>query len=113
MGYINNTIWFELLTMRSDGYAEYNIYYNNVVAGKLQTIEDDRDYIFIRQIFIAENMQRIGIGKAAIDNIVLCNTKKIRFTIATNSNKAVQFWNKYLNNTEFNSRHIKGGTYEL
>lgn len=101
-------------TVKSDGYTDYKIYLDNDEIGVLQTIEDaDKDYIFIRQIRIYESVQRQGIGHRVIDNIVSSNTKKIRFCIATNSDKAVKFWNKYLSNTKFNKASIKEYTWEI
>ena len=101
-------------TVESDGYTDYKIYLDNDEIGVLQTIEDaDKDYIFIRQIRIYESVQRQGIGHRVIDNIVSSNTKKIRFCIATNSDKAVKFWNKYLSNTKFNKASIKEYTWEI
>lgn len=99
---------------RSDGYTDYKIYLGNDEVGVLQTIEDvDKDYIFIRQIRIYEPVQRLGIGHRVIDNLVSSNTKKIRFCIATNSDKAIKFWNNYLSNTKFNKVGIKEYTWEI
>lgn len=101
-------------TVESDGYTDYKICLDNDEIGVLQTIEDaDKDYIFIRQIRIYESVQRQGIGHRVIDNIVSSNTKKIRFCIATNSDKAVKFWSKYLSNTKFNKVGIKEYTWEI
>ena len=100
--------------VESDGYTDYKIYLGNEEIGVLQTIEDDdKDYIFIRQIRIYESVQRLGIGHRIIDNIVSRSTKKIRFCIATNSDKAIKFWNKYLSNTKFNKVGIKEHTWEI
>ena len=100
--------------VESDGYTDYKIYLGNEEIGILQTIEDDdKDYIFIRQIRIYESVQRLGIGHRIIDNLVSRSTKKIRFCIATNSDKAIKFWNKYLSNTKFNKVGIKEHTWEI
>lgn len=99
---------------KDGGYTDYKIYLGNDKIGVLQTIEDEsRDYIFIRQIHIEESVQRLGLGRRIIDNLVNTNTKKIRFCIATNSDKAIDFWNKYLSNTKFNKVNVKGQTWEI
>lgn len=100
--------------IKDDGYIDYKIYLGNDEIGVIQTIEDEnKDYIFIRQIRIYESVQRLGIGRRVIDNLVNTSTKKIRFCIATNSDKAINFWNKYLGNTKFNKVNVKGQTWEI
>lgn len=99
---------------KADGYTDYDICENNTKIGVLQTIEDkDRDYIFIRQLRIFDEHQRQGIGSRIIDQLVVSSHKKIKFSVATNSNKAVGFWNKYLDKTKFNKKNTHGYTWEI
>lgn len=105
---------FNQIAKQEDGYTEYIIYCNNTEVGLLQTIEDNsRDYIFCRQLHINTEHQRQGIGKEVVDTVVNKSNKRFRFCIATNSNKAINFWSKYIKNTEFNKRNIRGETWEI
>lgn len=100
---------FNLVLVREfDSYRDYDIYYKNKKIG-IFLIVDNKDYIFGRQIHIFEEFQRKGFAKLLFEE--LSELYVIRFTIATNSNKAIKFWKNYLSN--HNYRHIKGETYEL
>lgn len=109
---IMNTIELKLKNDNNE-YKDYNIYYNNVIVGILQTVESDTsEYTFGRQIRIFEDFQRMGIGTKVIDYIV--NMKRsFKFCIATNSIKAVNFWKMYLNNTKFHKTNIRGEIWQI
>ena len=100
---------FKLLLVREfDNYKDYDIYYNDIKIGVFLIVEHE-DYIFGRQVHIFDEFQRNGYAKLLFEE--LSNFYTIRFTIATNSNKAVCFWKKYLET--HNHKHIKGETYEI
>ena len=101
---------FNFHESRNDGiYVDYNILLNDEKVGILQTVKHD-NYIFGRQIHILECFQRNGYGTKIIEQFV-SEKGSFRFTIATVSNSAVKFWEKYLCNHK--NIHIKGETYEL
>lgn len=98
----------------NNGYIEYSIYCKDIRIGLLQTVEDtDNEYIFVRQLHIFQEYQRNGIGTYVVDNFIMQHNKPFRFCIALNSEKAIKFWNKYLENTKFNKKNIRGETWEV
>jgi predicted acetyltransferase len=98
----------------NDGYVTYKILCENTQVGELDTIEDDRDYIFGRQVEIFENYQGHGLGTHVIDEFITEHSDKhFRFCIATNSDKAVDFWQFYLEATKNNKKHIRSEIWEI
>ena len=95
-----------------DSYKDYDIVCDNKIVGLLQTVEDDRDYVFIRQIEIYEEYQHKGYARCIVDNLVE-DKGKIRYCIATNSEKAIKFWSKYIFNTKYNVKNIRSEIWEI
>lgn len=102
------------LVSNINGYKDYSIISNNNKVGILQTVEsDDSDYIFGRQIRIFPEFQRNKIGTQVINYILETNSKPFMFCIATNSEKAINFWRKYLNNKSISKRNIRGEIWQI
>ena len=97
-----------VLTREKDIYKDFDIYYGENKIGIFLLVENE-GYIFGRQIHIFDEFQRNGYARLFFEE--LSKLYVIRFTIATNSNKAIMFWKNYLET--HNHRHIKGETYEL
>lgn len=96
-----------------DSWIDYDIICDGTVVGELQTIEDERDYIFGRQISVTKEYQGHGIATSIINDFILSHDKPFRFCIATNSEKAVDFWQFYLDATSFQKQNIRGDIWEL
>ena len=98
----------------NETYIDYKIYNGDTHIGIIQTIEDEnRDYIFCRQIEIYEQYRGKGYATHIVNNFIRSYDKRFRFCIATNSIKAVEFWKYYLDKTKFNKRNICGEIWEI
>lgn len=100
-------------TSKNDGYIDYDLFEGATHVGILQTIEDDRDFIFGRQIKVFAKYQGNGIGTSVIDDFIMAHDKPFRFCIATNSEKAISFWDFYLRDTMFNKKNLRSEIWEI
>lgn len=98
---------------RNNGYADYDLYEGDEMVGLLQTIEDERDFVFIRQIEIFDKYQGEGRAASIVDDFIISHNKSMRFCIAMNSRKAILFWRYYLANTKFNKKNLRGEIWEV
>ena len=106
-------IYIKEIERDSDCDISYKIMLDDKEVGTFLTIEDERKFVFIRQISICDEFKRLGIAKQVIDNFVSDSKKPVRFTIATNSKSAILFWNKYLQTTSFKKTNIKENSWQL
>lgn len=77
---------------------EYNAYLiieKNDVSGYC-LFRDDKEYIYIRQLFIERNKRRNGLGKSCIQwlksNIWV--GRKLRMDVLIKNNNGIEFWRK-------------------
>lgn len=95
-------------------YHDYAIYVGSTQVGIFLTVEDETKlYNFGREITVYEPYQGQGIGTAIINSFLLSHAKPFRFCIATNSCKALDFWQFYLQKTSFPWIHLRGEIYEI
>lgn len=100
---------------RSDQeYKDYEIWIGNTQVGIFLTVEDENEpYIFGREITVYEPYQGQRIGTCVINSFLATRKKPFRFCIATNSEKALDFWQFYLNKTSLPWIHLRGEIYEI
>ena len=102
---------FELKMKRKENeYEDYDIIKNGENIGIFQIVKNE-DSIFGRQIHIYENFQRKGFAKSFFEDLMRTLNVNFRFCIATSSQSAMNFWDKYLKTHPNN--HIRGYIFEL
>ncbi len=102
------------LIEENNTYQDYEIYQDTTKIGILQLVNDpNQQHIFGRQIHIYDAYQRQGLGLKTIELVLRRFNKPFRFCIATNSEKAVNFWGKYLNTTKHKKENIRGEIWQL
>lgn len=106
-------IYLKEVSRNSDGDVSYRIMLGEEEVGSFLTIEDDRDFIFGRQITVHKEYGRMGIATRVINDFVNNHSKPMRFTIALNSHKAISFWKKYLDSTSFKKTELKKDSWQL
>ena len=98
------------LIRQIDDMLDYDILFDNTKIGSLN-ITDREDSVFIRHINILPEHRRHGHARNVLDEIFDSFEKDICFCIATNSDSAVQFWNRILKERGF--EHIRGNIYRV
>lgn len=102
---------FELIRTRKEHeYEDYDIIKNGENIGIFQIVKNE-DSIFGRQIHIYENFQRKGYAKLFFEDLMKILKVNFRFCIATSSQSAMNFWNKYLKTHP--NINIRGYIFEL
>ena len=95
---------------RIDNMIDFSIIFNNKEIGVLNININEED-IFIRQIRIFEEYRRSGHAKNMIEYLKGKFKRNIGFCIATNSESAIKFWKKILEENKY--IHVRGDIYKL
>ena len=79
----------------SNEYTAYLIVIENGIAGYC-LFRDDKEYIYIRQLYVEENKRKMGLGKACIQWLKsnLWINRKIRMDVLNKNKNGIEFWRK-------------------
>lgn len=79
----------------TNGYVAYFILKNNEIAGYC-LFRDDKDYIYIRQLYVERDSRKTGLGRSCVQwlksNIWI--DRKIRMDVLCNNKNGIEFWRK-------------------
>ena len=79
----------------SKEYTAYLIVKEDEIAGYC-LFRDDREYIYIRQLFVERDKRNIGLGKSCIQWLKsnLWIDRKIRMDVLSKNKNGIEFWKK-------------------
>ena len=76
-------------------YEAYLIIKENEISGYC-LFRDDKEYIYIRQLYVEENKRKMGLGKSCIQwfKSNLWINRKIRMDVLSKNTNGIEFWRK-------------------
>lgn len=105
---------YQLKVVReNDSYIDFEILYGNDTVGILNINFTKSNQIFIRQIRIFEQYRKQHHATHTVDYLLCLYTKDVIFSIASQSQSAIDFWNNYMSKNKKRVKHLKGLTYQV
>ena len=95
-----------------DNLIDFEILFNKQKIGVLEIAEQPQ-FVFIRQIHVDEEFQRLGHATKIIYQLLEQYKLPLRYCVSTHSNSAIIFWRKFNEKYQKEVKHIKGDLYEL
>ena len=76
-------------------YEAYLIVKENEISGYC-LFRDDKEYIYIRQLYVERNNRKMGLGKSCIQWLKsnLWINRKIRMDVLSKNTNGIEFWRK-------------------